>query len=292
MSSTTSDYINYKIKKKARKTMLLLIKGFGLFLIPIIIIFIPLMLATVAFMDQQNSAVINNEDNIYLPFSEFVFTSGWGSYDPYGNGVEIAHRGVDLAAPKDTEVFAGIEGTVIQANNSCDSYGGYLGNSCGYGWGNYVMIQAGDITIVYGHMSDVKVKVDEQVKIGQTIGVIGNSGNSSGLHLHMEVRMNGVDFNFVPNLSLNEKQRIDLVKAVIAESDQQVALNTIEQLSRFRPYARTNSGGGLCLIETAEDLTTITSKQQLINCDSKINSESSWTEFYATLPEKIEEEDV
>lgn len=89
------------------------------------------------------------------------------------------HNGVDLAAPVGTPIMASGAGTVIVAKSS-----GYNG-----GYGEMVIISHADnIQTVYGHMSDVDVSPGQTVAQGQIIGAVGNTGRSTGPHLHFEVR--------------------------------------------------------------------------------------------------------
>jgi len=89
------------------------------------------------------------------------------------------YNGVDIAAPTGTPLIASAEGTVIIAKTS-----GYNG-----GYGLYVAIKHPNGTqTVYGHMSRVNVTVGEHVSQGEVIGAVGNTGRSTGPHVHFEIR--------------------------------------------------------------------------------------------------------
>ncbi len=89
------------------------------------------------------------------------------------------HNGVDIAASIGTPVLASAGGQVISAKST-----GYNG-----GYGSMIIIShAGNIQTVYGHLSAVNVSVGQTVSQGQVIGAVGNSGKSTGPHLHFEVR--------------------------------------------------------------------------------------------------------
>lgn len=89
------------------------------------------------------------------------------------------HNGVDLAAPNGTPVLAAAEGTVIIARSS-----GYNG-----GYGLYIVIShANGTQTLYSHLSTVNVSVGSRVSKGEVIGRVGNTGKSTGPHLHFEVR--------------------------------------------------------------------------------------------------------
>ena len=96
-----------------------------------------------------------------------------------------SHKGTDIGANKGTAIVAAASGTV-----TISSYG-YNG-----GYGNYVMISHGNgIQTLYGHCTDLLVSVGEKVSQGQPIATVGNTGNSQGNHLHLEIRVNGVAQN-------------------------------------------------------------------------------------------------
>ena len=87
------------------------------------------------------------------------------------------HNGVDVGASYGTAIWAAAGGTVIRAKNAGDGYG------------NCVMINHGNgYTTLYGHMSRIAVTNGQTVTQGQVIGYVGSTGNSTGPHLHFEIR--------------------------------------------------------------------------------------------------------
>jgi murein DD-endopeptidase MepM/ murein hydrolase activator NlpD len=92
-------------------------------------------------------------------------------------GFSAYHTGIDLSAPTGTTVFAADGGTVIFAGWS------------NWGYGNSVVIAHGRLLTLYGHMSSVSVSCGQTVNQGTPIGAVGSTGNSSGPHLHFEVRI-------------------------------------------------------------------------------------------------------
>ena len=102
---------------------------------------------------------------------------GWRNA-PIGQGGE-RHRGIDIPAPTGTPVYSATDGVVISA--------GWNGS-----YGNAVMIKyTNNIVIVYGHNSSLVVRAGQKVSKGQVISLVGSTGNSTGPHLHFEVRYNG-----------------------------------------------------------------------------------------------------
>lgn len=103
------------------------------------------------------------------------------------------HHGVDLAATgSDKGIYASASGIVTDAESSC-----VQGNqSCGGGYGNVIQIKHADgYTTLYGHQSQVFVRVGQQVKQGERIGIQGSTGRSTGDHCHFEIKRNGSDIN-------------------------------------------------------------------------------------------------
>jgi len=89
------------------------------------------------------------------------------------------HEGIDISASSGTPIWAAAAGTVIHA--------GWLG-----GYGNLVVVDHGDgLATAYAHASAILVGVGQQVSQGETLSLVGSTGNSSGPHLHFEVRVNG-----------------------------------------------------------------------------------------------------
>lgn len=109
-----------------------------------------------------------------------VVTSEFGyRRDPF-TGERKGHSGMDLAVPTGTSVRAALPGTV-----TVSTY-----NQGGYGY--YVMIDHGSgLSTLYGHNSQLLVRVGQTVEAGDVIALSGSTGRSTGPHLHFEVRING-----------------------------------------------------------------------------------------------------
>ncbi len=93
------------------------------------------------------------------------------------------HKGLDISAPTGTPIYATAEGKVVKIQRD-------------NGYGKNIMVDhGGGIVTRYAHLSGYAVKQGEQVQRGQLIAYVGNTGRSTGPHLHYEVRLNGVPVN-------------------------------------------------------------------------------------------------
>ncbi len=105
---------------------------------------------------------------------------GWRIHP--ATGQEQLHRGVDIAVPTGTPVLAAMDGTVTAA--AYDSY-----------YGNYVVVEENGYCTKYAHMDSLSVSAGQTVTHGDTIGTTGNTGSSTGSHLHIECLYNGEYYN-------------------------------------------------------------------------------------------------
>lgn len=126
----------------------------------------------------------NISTDIIFPLDNFRVTCGFTCYSN--------HNGMDMSGGYGAIIRSVKNGVVEKVTTGFASNGGYLGHPGGYG--NNVVINHGDGTKTrYAHMQDsITLRVGDQVVIGQVIGLQGNSGNSSGSHLHFEWYENGV----------------------------------------------------------------------------------------------------
>lgn len=117
------------------------------------------------------------------PISGGRLSSGFGGRSAPTKGASTYHKGVDWATPTGTAVMASCGGTVTKA-----------GWGSGYGYVVYIQHEDGRETR-YGHLSKVLVSVGQKVTQGQKIALSGNTGVSTGPHLHFEIRINGSAVN-------------------------------------------------------------------------------------------------
>ena len=79
-----------------------------------------------------------------------------------------------------TEILAAAEGQVVKVK----------WDKTGYGY-HVIINHGGGIQTLYAHLHDINVELGQEVKAGETIGTMGSTGNSTGIHLHFELRING-----------------------------------------------------------------------------------------------------
>ena len=105
-------------------------------------------------------------------------------FDPLYDNVKRFHEGIDYGCPEGTPILASADGTVVGRFNAP------------YGYGLFVEINHGDgYHAFYAHLSRATVDHGDKVSQGDLIGYSGNTGNSTGPHLHFEVRKNGASLD-------------------------------------------------------------------------------------------------
>lgn len=147
--------------------------------------------------EQLHSLFSKQQDKLYFwaslpsiwPARGWI-TSVFGANRSWGGDGRL-HEGIDIAGPRGTPVIAPSDGIV--------TYTGYR-----RGYGNTLMIDHGyGLSTLYGHCSALYVNEGQQVKRGALIAAIGNTGRSTGPHLHYEIRVDGIPVN--PMLYLGDK---------------------------------------------------------------------------------------
>lgn len=132
---------------------------------------------------KTNASLFENkfvENKFALPINSGVISSTYGyRSDPFTQKTKM-HKGIDIAAEYGTLIYAVADGEV--------SYVGFDE----YGFGNYLSIKhSNTLKTLYGHCSEILVSVGESVTKGQPIAKVGNSGVTTGSHLHFEIRIDG-----------------------------------------------------------------------------------------------------
>ncbi len=129
---------------------------------------------------------IKSNFSMALP-AKAVITSPYGKREPT-EIVSENHQGIDIGVPEGTTIVAAMEGKVSVVSKEGD-------------YGIHVKIVNKDITTIYAHCSKILVKEGDTIKKGQKIAISGNTGNTTGPHLHFEIRRNDRTVN--PELILS-----------------------------------------------------------------------------------------
>ena len=129
--------------------------------------------------DGAGNVVAFDPQSPYSCGSRYGGGTWWTNPLPNGTwvrGFYAGHSGIDIAANTGTPIYAANGGPILYAgwNN--------------WGYGNTVVIGHGAFSTLYGHMSSIAVRCGQSVDAGQVIGYVGSTGNSSGPHLHFELR--------------------------------------------------------------------------------------------------------
>lgn len=120
------------------------------------------------------------EPELRLPLDKSVLTSEFGMRISPISGKWLFHKGIDMAAPQGTPIFACKSGTVTHVGVMDPTYG------------NYIIIDHGKgMTSFYAHMKETLVNKNSTVLCGEKIGLVGVTGMVTGPHLHFEIRING-----------------------------------------------------------------------------------------------------
>ena len=103
-------------------------------------------------------------------------TSEFGEREVTSKVMSADHKGIDIAANSGTNIVSSIDGIVSVAEENSE-------------YGKFIKITNGEVMTVYAHCKSLKVKVGDRIKSGQTIATVGTTGNSTGPHLHFEIRL-------------------------------------------------------------------------------------------------------
>ena len=123
---------------------------------------------------EQDALYIKNNINFIKPV-EGVISSKFGLRNPTVETVPKNHTGTDIAANMGTKIVSATDGTVTLVSSEGD-------------YGNHIKIQVNDVIILYAHCKELLVKKGDVIKQGQEIATVGSTGNSTGPHLHFEIR--------------------------------------------------------------------------------------------------------
>lgn len=123
---------------------------------------------------EQDANYIKSTISFIKPVTGTI-SSVYGWRNPTTATVPKDHKGTDIAAVTGTKIVSATDGTVILASSEGD-------------YGNHLKIQINDVIIVYAHCNKLYVKEGDTITQGQEIAEVGSTGNTTGPHLHFEVR--------------------------------------------------------------------------------------------------------
>lgn len=149
-------------------------------------------------------------DSFRQPFQgDYVITLDYGEKFPPLYTDESPHRGIDYGTPMGTPIFASADGTVTYIGRLKEGYGFYV-----------IITHDEHYSTLYAHLSEILVRDYQKVNKGQVIGRSGNTGNSTGPHLHFELRKNNIPIdpktmlqNVIDTETVTAKPAFDTVKS-------------------------------------------------------------------------------
>jgi murein DD-endopeptidase MepM/ murein hydrolase activator NlpD len=193
------------------------------------------------YVQQQKSGSIGTGGHITRGGTESIGSSGsW--VVPASGSIKDAnrfktrqrplHKGIDIANRQGTPIYAAKSGTVTRADNR-DARG----------YGNLIIIDhGGNLSSAYAHLSQFNVGIGQTVSAGQVIGLMGNTGRSSGPHLHFEIRLNDNPVNpenYIPALKRGRTETSDQVSQSTMVNDS----NVIDSYARLTPGSSSATTG-------------------------------------------------
>lgn len=128
-------------------------------------------------LSQSEQDIINVKNTTtFMKPIEGIISSKYGQRDTATGRVPKNHTGTDIAANLGTKIKSATDGEVVLASEEGD-------------YGKHLKIQIGEVSIIYAHCNNLYVKQGDKVTQGQEIAEVGSTGNSTGPHLHFEIRI-------------------------------------------------------------------------------------------------------
>ena len=128
-------------------------------------------------LSQSEQDIINVKNTTtFIKPIEGIISSKYGQRDTATGRVPKNHTGTDIAANLGTKIKSATDGEVVLASEEGD-------------YGKHLKIQIGEVSIIYAHCNILYVKQGDKVTQGQEIAEVGSTGNSTGPHLHFEIRI-------------------------------------------------------------------------------------------------------
>ena len=128
--------------------------------------------------EEQRIQTIKNTATFIKPV-EGPISSKFGLRNPTTSTVPKNHTGTDIAANMGAKIKSATEGEVVLVSSEGD-------------FGNHLKVQIGQVSVIYAHCNKIYVNQGDKITQGQEIGEVGSTGNSTGPHLHLEIRLNEV----------------------------------------------------------------------------------------------------
>lgn len=125
---------------------------------------------------EQDINTAKSTASFIKPLDQYEISSPYGQRESVNANVPKNHTGIDLASTIGTTIKASTAGEVVLNSNQGD-------------YGKHLKIQIGEISIIYAHCSNLFVNQGDHVEQGQEIAQVGSTGNSTGPHLHFEIRV-------------------------------------------------------------------------------------------------------
>ncbi len=128
-------------------------------------------------LSQEEQDIINVKNTTsFIKPVEGTISSIYGFRETATGSVPKNHTGADIAAPMGTKIKSATNGQVVLVSEEGD-------------YGKHLKIQIGEVSIIYAHCNNIYVKEGDQITQGQEIAEVGSTGNSTGPHLHFEIRI-------------------------------------------------------------------------------------------------------
>lgn len=136
------------------------------------------VVSAISIMDIEVNEILSKNLNIIVPVKGTI-TSRYGAREQIFDNVNPYHTGIDIANKLNTEINSATDGIVTKTEKMNKYYG------------NNIEIEKDGVTFKYAHLNKINVKVGDNVKQGEVIGLMGSTGMSTGSHLHFEIKIRG-----------------------------------------------------------------------------------------------------
>ena len=126
--------------------------------------------------EEKEIKAIKDTTTFIRPVEGGVITSKFGRRENASPGIPKNHTGIDIAMNLGTKIKSATDGEVVLVSEEGD-------------YGKHIKVQIGEVSVIYAHCNNIYVKHGDKIKQGQEIGEVGSTGNSTGPHLHFEIRL-------------------------------------------------------------------------------------------------------